>query len=123
MSPIRGSILLAAEPIEGGGVRVSFSDKVALPSGTLATWTFEPHLVEEEIDVEYRVLMSDFMRKALGCAEHLYRQSPIEPGALHEPGESSQSVRSSELRRRKGTTDRVEGSQRSDSRRTSPSSL
>ena len=107
----RGSILLAAGPLQSTGTRVSFSDKVLLPSGTQSTWTFEPHSEEEEIDVEYRVLMSDFMRKALGCAEKLYRQRSAVLGAHDGPNENSTSVRSSELRRRKTNSDKFDGIQ------------
>lgn len=102
----RGSILLTMGPLQGSGTRVSFSDNVLLPSGTQASWTFEPHVEEEEIDVEYRVLMSDFMSKALGCAEHLYRQR--KPETQNGPAESSTSVRSSELRRRKQNSEKLD---------------
>ncbi|MEI6235875.1 MAG: MraY family glycosyltransferase [Planctomycetota bacterium] len=85
----------------------AFSDKVGVASGSAAEWTFEPHVVEEEIDVEYRVLMSDFMQKALGCAEYLYvKRTPV-PLASDGQGESSTNVRSSELRRRKRHSEKI----------------
>ena len=98
-----GSFLLAADPIGNPTPLVSFSDKVTLPSSAAAEWTFEPHAVEEEIDVEYRVLMSDFMRKALECAEKLDRKNAaVTPPAVGGIP-SADSVRSSELRRRRAS--------------------
>jgi UDP-GlcNAc:undecaprenyl-phosphate GlcNAc-1-phosphate transferase len=99
-----GSLLLPAEAPQGaGGVCAVFSDKQSLPSGSSAAWTFEPHEVEDEIDVEYRVLVSDFMRKAIGCAEYLY-QTCLDENA----GTSSDAgVSSTKLRRRASVTVRV----------------
>jgi hypothetical protein len=43
-----------------------FKDRVKLPDGKGgAHWVFEPHEGEEELDVEYRVLFSEFMKEAL----------------------------------------------------------
>ncbi len=45
-----------------------FRDKVTLEDGQgEAFWIFEPHTVEDELDVEYRVLVSGFMMEALAC--------------------------------------------------------
>ena len=63
-------------------------------------------MIEEDLDVEYRVLMSDFMRKALGCAEFIYRQSPAERGTPPSRADSSTRVRSTELRRRRPQSER-----------------
>lgn len=52
-----------------------FSDKAELCPGTSAEWAFEPIVSEEDIDVEYRVLMSEFMKQALGRAKELCRAS------------------------------------------------
>jgi hypothetical protein len=49
-------------------------DHVRLPGGLGGVeWMFEPQVVEEELDVEYRVLLSEFMRSALGTAAKLGR--------------------------------------------------
>ncbi|HTL52322.1 MAG TPA: MraY family glycosyltransferase [Planctomycetota bacterium] len=57
--PDKQGIRLAG-PVEG------FSDQIRLPlSGASATWTFKAVEREEELDVEYRVLMSSFMQDAL----------------------------------------------------------
>lgn len=58
-----------------------FSDRVEVPSGALAEWTFEPRLAETDIDVEYRVLMSELMRQALARAELLGRDSGADASA------------------------------------------
>ncbi len=102
-----GSFLLTPEAAKPSGVVASFADKAALPSGSHAAWTFEPHDVEDEIDVEYRVLMSDFMRKALGCAEYLCwnRASERESARDQQPGITG--VSSQMLRRRKTGSTRV----------------
>ena len=36
-----------------------------------AHWVFEPHEGEEELDVEYRVLFSEFMKEALETAARI----------------------------------------------------
>jgi len=47
-------------------------DRVRLPDGQGgAEWVFEPQGVEEELDVEYRVLLSEFMRLSLETAAKL----------------------------------------------------
>jgi UDP-GlcNAc:undecaprenyl-phosphate GlcNAc-1-phosphate transferase len=45
-------------------------------SDTQASWNFLPREIEEDIDVEHRVLMSDFMKKALQRAQELYTGEP-----------------------------------------------
>jgi hypothetical protein len=56
---------------EPGGHK-GFTDKAALPQGKgSASWTFEPRAVEEDIDVEYYVLVSQFMGLALSRAQAL----------------------------------------------------
>ncbi|MCY3018577.1 MAG: MraY family glycosyltransferase [Planctomycetota bacterium] len=69
-----------------------FSDRTELCPGTSAEWTFEPTAREEDIDVEYRVLMSEFMHRALGRAEQLYPKAgrsqlsaPVEAGPVSRP--------------------------------------
>ena len=47
-------------------------DQVRLPGGLAAAeWTFEPHGPQEELDMEYRVILSEFMREALATALRL----------------------------------------------------
>ena len=50
----------------------TFSDHYKLPGGQGgAHWVFEPHTEEEELDVEYHVLVSEFMGWALNRAKTL----------------------------------------------------
>ena len=47
-------------------------DQVRLPGGLAAAeWAFEPHGPQEELDMEYRVILSEFMREALTTALRL----------------------------------------------------
>ena len=56
------------------GVSYGPVDQVRLPGGKGgAEWVFEPQLIEEELDIEYRVLLNDFMREALETAAKLGR--------------------------------------------------
>jgi UDP-GlcNAc:undecaprenyl-phosphate GlcNAc-1-phosphate transferase len=49
-----------------------FKDRVKLSDGKGgAHWVFEPHEGEEELDVEYRVLFSEFMKEALETAARI----------------------------------------------------
>ncbi len=55
--------------IHGEGPAKSFSDHYKLSGGRGgAHWVFEPQAQEEDLDVEYHVLVSDFMRQALETA-------------------------------------------------------
>ena len=48
--------------VEADPNMVSFSDHAAIEQGRgEAFWIFEPHSLEEELDVEYRVLVHEFM--------------------------------------------------------------
>ncbi len=77
-----------------------FKDRVEhKPTLGAANWIFEPHTVEDELDVEYHVLLSEFMREALERIAFL-KPAPV-------PSTDSQPVRipsprltSSLLRRR-----------------------
>ena len=72
---------------------VVFSAKEERPnSQTMAQWAFQPNATEEDIDVEHRVLMSEFMHRALGRAEQLYHKAgrsqlsaPVEVGLVSRP--------------------------------------
>lgn len=76
-----------------------FSDKVEFKNGASASWIFEPYVSEDEIDVEYKVLVNDFMRKALRRVEAI--QSIKNGQAEHlRTGEIAPGVSSSMLRRR-----------------------
>ncbi len=104
-----GTFLPAPETPSGSAILTSFADKTALPGGSHADWTFEPHDAEDEIDVEYRVLMSELMRSVLGRAEYLYWRGSVPPAAPREPSAGT-GVSSSVLRRRKngsGTFDKI----------------
>ncbi len=49
-----------------------FKDHVShKASGGVAEWIFDPHNQEEDLDVEYRVLVSEFMKEALECIASL----------------------------------------------------
>src|SRR5579862_1337177 len=106
-----GSILLPnqAEASKETRALKVFSDKVALASGSAANWTFEPHEVEDELDVEYRVLVSDFMRKAAGCAEYLYHTQPSQSQPPRSDAEHASGMSSTRLRRRSAISVRVAG--------------
>ena len=97
------SLLLTPDSPNASGVIAAFSDKVDFDGGAQAIWTFEPHDVEDEIDVEYRVLMSEFMRKALGCAEFLCRARLPDSTPSREAAQGATGVSSSMLRRRQQT--------------------
>ena len=56
-------------------LKQGFSDHLELPGSTThATWTFEPHEIEEDIDIEYRLLMHEFLQRALTAAEDIYNE-------------------------------------------------
>ncbi len=56
--------------------RVGFSDQADLQDATATiSWTFEPHDQEHDIDIEYRLLMSEFMRQSLSRSQALYEQA------------------------------------------------
>jgi UDP-GlcNAc:undecaprenyl-phosphate/decaprenyl-phosphate GlcNAc-1-phosphate transferase len=56
-----------------------FQDRAQHPSfPSTASWTFEPHENEEDIDVEYRLFMSEFMKRALEKAQQLFEESDAE---------------------------------------------
>jgi hypothetical protein len=77
-----------------------YRDKVVLEDGRgEAFWIFEPHTVEDDLDVEYRVLVNDFMKTALervASAESV----PNEESFIRIDGLAHAKVRSSLLRRR-----------------------
>lgn len=76
-------------PAAGTAPLNGFTDRDELAAiGTKAEWTFEPKEFEEDIDVEYRVLMSDFMHLALVRAEELYRLGKEYPSAQASYGEA-----------------------------------
>ena len=67
--PIREEIL--------SGNFSQFKDHVALETGRgLADWVFEPHSQESDLDVEHRVLVSEFMKEALS------RIAGLKPGPM-----------------------------------------
>jgi UDP-GlcNAc:undecaprenyl-phosphate/decaprenyl-phosphate GlcNAc-1-phosphate transferase len=74
-----------------------FKDHTALKRGKgIANWVFEPHTEEEELDVEYRVLVSEFMREALAKIASLKPS----PKAVPESRETGARITSTILRRR-----------------------
>jgi UDP-GlcNAc:undecaprenyl-phosphate GlcNAc-1-phosphate transferase len=93
-----GSILPSADAPAQSGPTERFSDKVERSNGAHAAWTFEPHVFQDELDIEYHVLMSDFMSQALVCAERL----AVAAGGAKSltKDESARSVSSSALRKR-----------------------
>ncbi len=82
-----------------GKTNTMFRDQVQIENSvTSAEWIFEPTAIEEDIDVEYRVLMSEFMRRALFRAEALYQA--LDPAELKLTVNSARPVSSLQLRRR-----------------------
>lgn len=91
--------MLPAHSAPRGKTHAMFRDQVGLvDSITRAEWVFEPAATEEDIDVEYRVLMSEFMRKALSKAEALYQA--LEPADLKAALNCQRPLSSMQLRRR-----------------------
>jgi hypothetical protein len=89
-----------------------FRDKVALSRHQgEAGWTFRPHPQEEELDVEYRVLISEFMKSALEKAQELSRRSQTmeRSNEVPSPEEGEKILKEQrvisidDLRRRSGT--------------------
>ncbi len=80
----------------------AFSDKCVSKRGSTAAWTFEPLAREEEIDVEYHVLMHDFMSRALLRSETLDHTS--KPNAPLPP-DGDQALASKVLSKRAKPTD------------------
>jgi UDP-GlcNAc:undecaprenyl-phosphate/decaprenyl-phosphate GlcNAc-1-phosphate transferase len=80
------------------GSQIGFVDQfVDAESGGYSDWEFEYHHIEEDIDVEYRVLMSEFMRKALIRALILSRKNG---STLDASKELPASITASLLKRR-----------------------
>ncbi|HYG76491.1 MAG TPA: MraY family glycosyltransferase [Planctomycetota bacterium] len=77
-----------------------FKDDVALDTSvTRAEWTFVESTAEEALDVEYRVLMSEFMRASLVKAESLYQA--LSPEQLETALKTHRPLSSRQLRRRR----------------------
>ncbi len=77
-----------------------FKESISLEAGVCeAHWVFEPHIVEGDLDVEYRVLVSDFMREVLVHA-YPFQEQGAEPVHIKVPGLAYAKVRSSLLHRR-----------------------
>jgi UDP-GlcNAc:undecaprenyl-phosphate/decaprenyl-phosphate GlcNAc-1-phosphate transferase len=87
-------------PMPSHQARQIFSDSTELSAGSHAEWRFEPNSLEEDLDVEYRVLMSDFMSKALSRAEDLYA---IDRAGLKASVKGERPLSSTSLRRRAST--------------------
>src|SRR5206468_683900 len=104
---VHGSFLPAPEIPSGSAVLTSFTDKIDLPSGSHAEWVFEPHDAEDEIDVEYHVLMSEFVRKVLITAEYQYWNGSAPPPSDATPV-APPGISSSMLRRRKNGSTRFD---------------
>lgn len=65
-----------------------------------AFWIFEPHAKEEELDVEYRVLIHEFMTSILKKIEDLGPAAHVTmPRVIHFPQSHRKNVGSSSLRR------------------------
>jgi len=91
--------LLPANPASRGKTQAMFRDQVALSDGlSSAEWVFEPAATEEDIDVEYRVLMSEFMRKTLAKAAMLYQA--LDPVDVQSAITNQRPISSMQLRRR-----------------------
>lgn len=103
-----GTFIPPPEVPSGSTILTSFADKTDLRSGSHAEWIFEPHDAEDEIDVEYHVLMSEFMRKVLEMAEQHYWNGSAPPPTLREQPTGTPGVSSSVLRRRKGGSSRFD---------------
>lgn len=98
MPEVHGT-LLPLPPPPLGKTHAMFKDQVELAdSVTRAEWVFESVETEEDIDVEYRVLMSEFMRRALDKAEALYQ--PLDSAELQAAMSSPRPLSSMQLRRR-----------------------
>lgn len=106
-SSVRGSLLLPAAEPSGSAILKTFSDRTELPSGSIAAWTFEPHIIEDELDVEYRVLMSDFMRKALVRASALINTNPQVISERETAAAAAPRIDSTALRRRRTNSERM----------------
>ena len=104
---VHGSLLLPAAEPSGSAIFKKFSDRTELPQGASAMWTFEPHIIEDEIDVEYRVLMSDFMRKALQRASTIVNANPQVISARETAAAAAPRIDSTALRRRTTNSGRI----------------
>lgn len=63
-------------PLRHSAQKLPFSDRrESSSSRTLAEWSFEQVESEDDLDVEYRVLFSDFMEKALDRTEECLKES------------------------------------------------
>lgn len=66
------STLVYSHAPSSSGRAKAFSDQLNLTEiNAMGAWTFEPIEKEEDIDIEHRVLMSDFMRRAIAQIEEL----------------------------------------------------
>jgi UDP-GlcNAc:undecaprenyl-phosphate GlcNAc-1-phosphate transferase len=78
-----------------------FKDQIVLDGERgAADWTFEPHREEAELDVEYRMAVSDFMKEALSRICSLKSDHPDEEQGVEIGQLSHAKVRSSLLRRK-----------------------
>jgi hypothetical protein len=80
---------------------VVFKDHATLEDGRgEAFWIFEPHAKEEELDVEYRVLVHEFMTSILKKIDDLGPAAhSTMPRVIHFPLSHRKNVGSSSLRR------------------------
>jgi UDP-GlcNAc:undecaprenyl-phosphate GlcNAc-1-phosphate transferase len=77
-----------------------FKDKLSLEGGNCeAYWIFEPHSEESELDVEYRVLVSEFMREVLGRL-YILKSVKGEETLVKLDNQTQAKIRSSLLRRK-----------------------
>ena len=98
-TPDAHGTLLSANPAPRGAAHPMFRDQVTHSDGlTSAEWVFEAAATEEDIDVEYRVLMSEFMRKTLVKAAALYQA--LDPVDLQSAVANQRPLSSMQLRRR-----------------------
>jgi UDP-GlcNAc:undecaprenyl-phosphate GlcNAc-1-phosphate transferase len=78
-----------------------FQDRIALEGNRgEADWSFEPHTEEAELDVEYRVAVSDYMKEALARICALKNTDPTTDQGIEIDQLSHARVRSSLLRRK-----------------------
>jgi hypothetical protein len=92
---------------ESGVSAQAFSDKCVSQRGSTAEWTFERVAHEGEIDVEYHVLMHDFMCRALRRAEAL-DASQSSMSAAGETAEQALASKTLSKRAKNADSDRLE---------------
>ena len=98
---LRSSLLLPAVVLVNTKTsQTGFADRIVSEGGEgWAEWSFEPHVLEEDIDIEYRVLMSDFMKKVLLTSSNIDYEKDDRARLSEQSAHNIAVISSSHLRR------------------------